>query len=61
VFEGIDAPVWDAAPSATDKVPSRSAMHSQPLRVSLPPGLPAVVAPVAMQSLAGQAENKSQQ
>jgi putative proteasome-type protease len=61
VFEGIDAPVWDAAPGATGNLPSRSNVHSQPMRVSLPVGIPAGVAPVAMQSLAGQAETKSQQ
>ena len=61
VFEAIDAPVWDAAPDAADKVPARSTMHSQPMRVNLPAGLPAGGAPVAMQSLAGQAETKSQQ
>ena len=61
VFEAIDAPVWDAAPDAADKVPARSTMHSQPMRVNLPAGLPAGGAPVAMQSLAGQAETKLQQ
>ena len=61
VFEGIAAPVWDAAASAADTVPSRSATSTQPLRVTLPPGLPADAAPVVLQSLAGQAETKSQQ
>jgi putative proteasome-type protease len=61
VFEGIDAPVWDAAPSAADNVLSRATVLSQPMRVSLPVGIPAGVATVALQSLAGQAETKSQQ
>ena len=61
VFEGIDAPVWDAAASATDTAPTRSATSTQPLRVTLPPGLPANAAPVLLQSLAGQVETKSQQ
>lgn len=61
VFEAIDAPVWDAAASAADTVASRSATSTQPLRVTLPPGLPADAAPVVLQSLAGQAETKSQQ
>ena len=61
VFEGIDAPVWDAAPPAAENVLSRAATHTQPLRVTLPPGIPASVAPVVLQSLAGQAETKSQQ
>ena len=61
VFEGIDAPVWDAAASAADTAPTRSATSTQPLRVTLPPGLPADAAPVVLQSLAGQAETKSQQ
>lgn len=60
VFENIDAPVWDAAPSPGN-VPSRSELHTQPLRVTLPPGVPASVAPVVLQSLAGQAETSSQQ
>lgn len=61
VFEGIDAPVWDAAPQAAENLASRSATQTQPLRVTLPPGIPASVAPVVLQALAGQAETKSQQ
>lgn len=57
VFEGIDAPVWDAAPDITENVLSSSNMHSKPMRVSLPAGLQAgeAQAPAPLQSLAGQA------
>jgi len=53
VFEGIDAPIWDAAP--------HPAAHSQPQRASLPPGITAGEAPAPPQSLAGQAGTTSQQ
>lgn len=42
VFEGIDAPVWDAAPG----------MHSEPVRVSLPQNLAPTNATAPLQSLA---------
>lgn len=61
VFEAINAPVWDASTSATENLLARSDVHSQPMRVSLPAGMTAGVAPVAMQSLAGQAPTTSQQ
>ncbi len=44
VFEGIDAPSWDAAAGA----------HCQPVRVSLPPNIPPANAPAPLQSLAEQ-------
>ncbi len=61
VFEAIEAPVWDASTSATENLLARSDAHSQPMRVTLPAGMAAGVAPAAMQSLAGQAPTTSQQ
>ena len=54
VFEGIDAPVWDAAPAITDKVPSSANLHSRPVRVPLPAGLAPLQASKPLQSLAEQ-------
>lgn len=54
VFEGIDAPVWDAAPAITDKVPSSVTPHSRPVRVPLPAGLTPLQASKPLQSLAEQ-------
>lgn len=39
VFEGIDDPVWNAAPEATSNVLSSQVSISQPVRVKPPPGL----------------------
>ncbi|MET0981974.1 MAG: peptidase [Telluria sp.] len=61
VFEGIDAPVWDAAPGATEHVLSASNMYSQPVRVRLPAGMQAGEAPAPLQALAGQGGTKPQQ
>jgi putative proteasome-type protease len=60
VFEGIDAPVWDAAPGAADNVLTSTAMHSKPVRVDLPAGLAHPPTAAAVQSLADQAMPKSQ-
>ena len=54
VFEGIDAPVWDAAPDITDNVLSSVNMHSRPVRVQLPPGLIPMQQQKPLQSLAEQ-------
>jgi putative proteasome-type protease len=54
VFEGIDAPVWDAAPAITDQVPSSVNLHSRPVRVPLPAGLAPLQAAKPLQSLAEQ-------
>ena len=54
VFEGIDAPVWDAAPTVTDKAPSAVNLHSRPVRVPLPAGLAPLQAAKPLQSLAEQ-------
>ena len=52
VFEGIDAPVWDAAPEATENVLSSTNMHSKPVRVALPSEIGRVEPPAPLQSLA---------
>ena len=36
VFEGIDDPVWNAAPETTTNVLSSTNMHSKPVRVAIP-------------------------
>ncbi|MCU6434567.1 proteasome-type protease [Undibacterium sp. Jales W-56] len=36
VFEGIDDPVWNAAPEATSNVLSSTNMNSKPVRVAIP-------------------------
>jgi putative proteasome-type protease len=55
VFEGIDAPVWDAAPHETDNVLSSANMHSKPVRMPVPVPLKSDdAAPHALQSLAQQ-------
>lgn len=36
VFEGIDDPVWNAAPETATNVLSSSNMHSKPVRVAIP-------------------------
>ncbi|MDB5748392.1 MAG: peptidase [Massilia sp.] len=61
VFEGIDAPVWNAAPDIAANVLSTSNMHSKPMRVNLPAGIHPIETPAPMQSLAGQARTKSHQ
>jgi len=61
VFEGIDAPVWDAPPPhTTGNVPSAASMRRAPMRVSLPAGLVAGQAPAPLQSLAEQPASKAQ-
>jgi putative proteasome-type protease len=54
VFEGMDAPVWDAAPGTTENVLSSANMHSRPVRVALPAGLNPAESSVPLQSLAEQ-------
>ena len=55
VFEGIDDPVWDAAPDATMNVLSSTNMNSKPVRVALPAHLSGAGDTVApLQSLAEQ-------
>lgn len=60
VFEGIAAPVWDAAPDATANVLSSSNMHSKPMRVHLPSGVTASAPLVPLQSVAQQPQSKKQ-
>lgn len=52
VFEGIDAPVWDAAPGATENVLSSTNMHSKPVRVPLPASLGSTAPAAPLQSVA---------
>jgi putative proteasome-type protease len=52
VFEGIDAPVWDAAPDATENVLSSTNMHSKPVRVALPASLGPAAPAAPLQSVA---------
>lgn len=54
VFEGIEAPVWDAAPEIKENVLSSSNMHSRPVRVPLPAGTTPLQAAAPLQSLAEQ-------
>ena len=54
VFEGMAAPVWDAAPGTTDNVLSSANLHSRPVRAALPPGMTAGAPPAPLQSVAEQ-------
>ena len=60
VFEGIDAPLWDAAPGATENVLSSTNMHSKPVRVDVPSEIGPVEPPAPLQSLAEQPPGKHQ-
>jgi putative proteasome-type protease len=60
VFEGIAAPVWDAAPDATLNVLSSSNMSSKPMRVALPPGFHSATPHAPLQSVAQQPQSKKQ-
>ena len=60
VFEGIDAPVWDAAPEATENVLSSTNMHSKPVRVELPAEIGQFEPPAPLQSLAEQPPGNGQ-
>jgi putative proteasome-type protease len=55
IFEGIAAPVWDAAPETTGNVLSSAAARSQPMRAAVPSALgPGMQAPAPLQTLAQQ-------
>lgn len=59
VFEGIDDPVWNAAPETIANVLSNSNTYSKPVRITAPAGLgDTTVSPAPLQTLA---ENKSGQ
>lgn len=60
VFEGIDAPVWDAAPGATENVLSSTNMNSRPIRVALPAELGPSAPPAPLQSVAEHPPTSSQ-
>jgi putative proteasome-type protease len=51
VFDGIDDPVWDAAPEVIGNVLSNTNMRGKPVRVAAPAGL-AVVSREPLQVLA---------
>jgi putative proteasome-type protease len=51
-FDGIDAPVWDAAPHVTENVLSSTNMNSRPMRVALPPGVTPLTSNAPLQALA---------
>ena len=62
VFDGIDDPVWDAAPDQIGSVLSNTNMHSKPVRVMPPLAIAASVpAPAPIQSLAEQSAGGKQQ
>ncbi|GAB2870664.1 proteasome-type protease [Pseudoduganella ginsengisoli] len=55
IFEGIAAPVWNAAPDTTGNVLSSAATRSQPMRAALPPTMAPGSQPAApLQTLAQQ-------
>ncbi|MYM88712.1 peptidase [Rugamonas sp. FT82W] len=55
VFEGLDNPVWNAAPEATANVLHSTQAGSKPVRVAPPAGVAAPVAPAApLQTLTQQ-------
>jgi putative proteasome-type protease len=55
VFEGLDAPVWNAAPETAGNVLHSANTGSKPVRVALPPSVAApVVATPPLQTLAQQ-------
>ena len=56
VFDGIDEPVWDAAPETIGSVLSNTNMHSKPVRMLAPSDTRSVGSPPSpLQALAGQA------
>ena len=53
VFDGIDDPVWDAAPEVIGSVLSNTNMHSKPVRVPTPPHLQSAgLEPAPLQAVA---------
>lgn len=55
IFEGIAAPVWNAAPDTTGNVLSSATARSQPMRAALPPTMaPGSQPPGPLQTLAQQ-------
>lgn len=62
VFEGIDDPIWNAAPDATSNVLSSIGNKNQPLRIQPPAGfaIDFNAAPVPLQTLAQDEGNNKQ-
>ena len=62
VFDGIDEPVWDAAPEVIGNVLSNTNMHSKPVRVLAPAELNASASqPAPLQALAEHLSGQGQQ
>ena len=62
VFDGIDDPVWDAAPDVIGNVLSNTTMRGKPVRVPPPADLvPGRSEPVVLQSVAQHASGQTQQ
>jgi putative proteasome-type protease len=62
VFDGMDEPVWDAAPETIGSVLSNTNMHSKPVRILAPTGLDTSSnSPAPLQALAQQLPGQSQQ
>jgi putative proteasome-type protease len=59
VFEGLDNPVWNAAPEATSNVLHATKTGGKPVRVA-PPGAAPASTPVPLQTLAQQFNNSQQ-
>jgi putative proteasome-type protease len=60
VFEGIDPPVWDAAPVTAANVQVSTNLQSKPVRVARPAGTEPVESPAPLQSLAEHTPSSSQ-
>ncbi|SEN81110.1 putative proteasome-type protease [Duganella sp. CF517] len=60
VFEGLDNPVWNAAPEATANVLHATKTGGKPVRVAPPEGAAPAVAAVPLQTLAQQFNNGQQ-
>jgi putative proteasome-type protease len=61
VFDGIDNPVWDAAPEVIGNVLSHTTMRGKPVRVPVPQELSNGTEPVVLQALAQDGTGGTQQ
>ncbi|MFT5532276.1 MAG: putative proteasome-type protease [Candidatus Paceibacteria bacterium] len=61
VFDGIDNPVWDAAPEVIGNVLSHTTMRGKPVRVPVPQELSGPAEPVALQVVAQNGTDEAQQ
>lgn len=60
VFEGLDNPLWNAAPEATSNVLHAARTGGQPVRVAPPAGIAPVAPVLTLQTLAQQFNNGQQ-